>query len=121
VHAIFLEERSAASEDKLRELKKADHLQSPYFKNAYIRTPLLTFKGISEINAMSAVVKEYLYAQQPPESNNNNLRGSNVSLNQLLSAKPAQPTGGKQRSPEDHYESYKGRDSQVSSGRKYQY
>lgn len=72
---------------------------------------------------MSAVVKEYLYAQQAPESSsNNNLRGSNVSLNQLLSAKPAQSTtAGKQRSPEDNYESYKGRDSQLSSGRKYQY
>lgn len=47
VEALFLEERSKASEEKLRDLRRVDHIQSPNFFNAYVRKDLLHFRGIS--------------------------------------------------------------------------
>ena len=47
VDAVYMEERSPASEDKLKVLKKSQHLQSPHFFNGYVRHDPLHFQGIS--------------------------------------------------------------------------
>lgn len=47
VEPLFLEERSTASEERLRELRRITHLQSSNFHNGYVKKGLLRFKGIS--------------------------------------------------------------------------
>lgn len=91
VEALFLEERSNASEERLRELRRITHLQNPNFFNAYVKKGIVRFRGIAEVTSMSSPVKEYLYSQfgQKPqqEVNYQSSKSGQVSLNQLLSAK----------------------------------
>lgn len=90
VEALFLEERSNASEERLRELRRITHLQNPNFFNAYVRKGIVRFRGIAEVTSMSSPVKEYLYSQfgqKPQEVSYQSSKSGQVSLNQLLSAK----------------------------------
>lgn len=72
-------------------MKRIYHIQSPQFFNGYINKRVINFKGISEINALSSPVKEYIYnniSQKPDQNINKSNNG--ISLNLLLSGKDKQ-------------------------------
>ena len=53
VEPIHLEERGRDALDKLKQLKKKDHIQSIFFENNYVEKDIFTFKGISDLKTQS--------------------------------------------------------------------
>jgi hypothetical protein len=76
--------------ERVRALRKKDHIQSVYFCNNYLPRNIISFKGIAETrNITSPIAQEVLLVQQTPWQpvSSSHLKGSNVSLNQILSSK----------------------------------
>lgn len=134
VEALFLEERSTASEERLRELRRVAHLESPYFFNGYVKKGMVRFKGIAEVTSMSSPVKEYLYNQLGPKQPEQPMKNSQMSLNQFLSVKNSNEVvetrsvlnssqASRGRNPEDYEQArpINLRNSGVGSGRKFNF
>lgn len=63
VDALFIDDRSNLSEEKLKDFKKSEHLRSIWHINSYIKKHLMKFKGMKELVFEINAQQEYLYPQ----------------------------------------------------------